>query len=179
MTNIKLISMGVDIGTIKLGNFIKNKLNDEEYETYEKELDGNLVYVSCDDFGIDHLSKFEEGYYVVEDWFCDDKKPYISISYSTYNDFRNQICNMANGVDDSDVWCNYGWYEGKPFVEMVNFTDCDGSFDYVIAEKLLKDFESFRDKAKETLGEWFFGIYQSYIEILKQCVDCKGIVRYH
>lgn len=171
--------MGVDIGTIKLGKYIKEDLNQEEYQKYEEELDGDLVEIYCEDSVMNHLTKFKKGYYEVEEWFCKDKDPYISISYSTYNDFRNQICYMANEIYDSDMWFDYEGSVDKPFAEMVCFTDCDGTFDYVVAEKLLKDFETFQEKAKKELDEWFYGLYENYMKILKNCIECKGVVRYH
>ena len=170
--------MGVDISAIKLGKYIKREMTNDEYLKLEEELDGNIVHVSCDDFSMNHLSKFNEGYYEVEDW-GDDNDPHIGIPYSSYNDFRNQVCYMANGVQDSCIWMRPNEYKGKPFVEMVNFTDCNGSFDYEIAKKLLKDFNDFYVKAKEELSDWDFSLYETYMKILQKCIDYEGIVRYY
>lgn len=69
-------------------------------------------------------------------------------SYSYYNWWRNELANFALGVDAEDVWFEPHMYRGQPFVELINFTDCDGRIGTTVAAKLAADFTSHTAKAK-------------------------------
>ena len=44
-------------------------------------------------------------------------------SYSGYNEWRAILCRMAHGVDPAELWDNPEKYKGKPFFELINFSD--------------------------------------------------------
>jgi hypothetical protein len=167
--------MGLDISAYKLGD----KRDDIVCEEYCYD---NIVYVfTLNHQPIQHLTQFEEGcYYDIEDYL---NIPDFHMSYSNYNDFRNQICKMALGVDDIEVWDNIKEYLDKPFVELINFADNEGCYDYVVAEKLLKDFINYKEKAREVFNDsdgldFYYKNYLNYIGILEEVVKNKGIVEY-
>lgn len=119
------------------------------------------------------LEKFEEGYYEAEKGlfsFC--------CSYGFFRFFRALLCNMVNKCDVEILWKNPEKYFGTPFLEMINYSDCEGDFDYVVAEKLYNDFCEYEENAKIELGD-MFSYYLDYKNVLKECVDIKGVVHYY
>lgn len=143
----------------------------------------NVKNITCENFyPFQHLTKFKQGYYI-----CDEiDSRYISIPYTTYGYFRKMLCEISIGLDIEAVWeglreCKY---VDKPFIEIIWFTDSDGCFDYVIAEKLLDDFLTFKDKAYKFFSKlpnanFYNKIYNDYIDILQKGVQEKGVVRYN
>lgn len=95
-----------------------------------------------------------------------------------YNDFRQEICKMIHGVEPEEIWDNIEKYKDSEFVEMINFADNEGSFDFVIAEKLYNEFQKYKSKAKQTLSERLFMYYVMYMNLLKSVSDCKGVIMY-
>lgn len=161
--------MGVDISALK----VKKYLGKEYTEEIEKKYEGVRRIFSMNFLPIHHLTKFEEGVYNTE--YLDS--PDFSMSYGTYNRFREQVCLMVHGVMPSAIWGNINKWVGKPFVEFINFADNEGSFDYSIAEKLYKDFSDFKEKAKLAIPDWY-NSYCAYIGILKAVADNKGVIYY-
>lgn len=161
--------MGVDISALKL----KKYLGKEYTEEIGKKYDGARIVFSMNFLPIHHLTKFEEGVYDTE--YLDS--PDFSMSYGVYNRFREQICLMTHGVMPDTIWSNINEWIGKPFIEFINFADNEGSFDYVIAEKLYKDFSDFKEKAKQVIPD-YYNDYCIYMNILKVVVDNKGIIYY-
>lgn len=161
--------MGVDISALK----VKKYLGKEYTEEIEEKYDGARYIFSMNFLPIHHLTKFEEGVYDTE--YLDS--PDFSMSYSGYNRFREQICLMVHGIMPNEIWGDINEWVGKSFVEFINFADNEGSFDYLIAEKLYKDFSDFKEKAKQAMPDWY-NSYCAYMNILKAVSDNKGVIYY-
>lgn len=161
--------MGVDISALKVKNYLGKKYTEEIEEKY----DGARYIFSMNFRPIHHLTKFEEGVYDTE--YLDS--PDFSMSYSGYNRFRELICLMVHGVRPDVIWSNINNWLEKPFVEFINFADNEGSFDYLIAEKLYKDFSDFKEKAKQYIPDWY-NSYCAYMDILKAVSENKGVIYY-
>src|SRR5262245_5942764 len=58
-------------------------------------------------------------------------------SYGAYNEWRDRLSRYA-----LDVPPKAKWDAGRPFVELINFTDCDGSIGTRVAAKLAADFHT-------------------------------------
>lgn len=161
--------MGVDISALKVKKYLGKKYTEEIEEKYD-----SARYIFSMNFRpIHHLTKFEEGVYDTEYLDCTD----FSMSYSGYNRFRELICLMVHSVRPEVIWSNINNWLEKPFVEFINFADNEGSFDYLIAEKLYKDFSDFKEKAKQDIPDWY-NSYCAYMDILKTVSDNKGVVYY-
>lgn len=157
--------MGLDV------RCVYNLTPSEDDENYD-------VYISTPKFDdVDHVTMFEFGAYK-----CESSCIFRAGAYSAYNRFRNSISTIALSVKAEEVWENPLKYKGKPFFEIINFTDCDGCFDYVIADKLLNDFTTHKDvilsKFKE-LEPRFVDTYNCFIAVLKDAVEKKGLVQYY
>lgn len=128
---------------------------------------------------VDYLSKVKDGWWICEK--VNDDSLQFSMPYSTYNNWIELIQEMAyvypfKRLDEKislrEVDAN------DDFIPLFCFSDCEGCFDYEIAEVLLKHFDKWMNTAEEYLPEWAFINYQIYREMLKQCVDCKGVIFY-
>lgn len=166
--------MGVRIQAIKLIEFICDF--DTEL-TEEQEDNGNICQIYTLDFTpIKHLTQFREGY-----WLCKRLgSAYLDMPCSTFNDFRKAVCAPIHGdweqytddVEAGRVPC------GRAFAEFLCFADNEGCFDYVVAEKLLNDFVTCKDKVYPTLDKYDRYHYLAYTRILEECVRDKGVVYY-
>lgn len=63
-------------------------------------------------------------------------------AYSTYNRFREWLCRAALGVTPREVWeaRESKKFDGRPFVELIDFSDCEGAIGPTTSAKLAKDF---------------------------------------
>ena len=78
-------------------------------------------------------------------------------SYSYYNQWRNQLAEVAGFSSAKDAW----EANGGPFWELINFSDCDGVIGPTISAKLNMDFILFRDKALK-MGDEFMQNYDDF-----------------
>ncbi|MCX4259527.1 MAG: hypothetical protein OSJ34_07400 [Muribaculaceae bacterium] len=166
--------MGVKIQAIKPAEFI---CDFETKLTEEQEDNGNICPIYTLDFmPIKHLTQFREGY-----WLCKCLgSAYLDMPCSTFNDFRRAVCAPIHGdwerytgdVEAGRVLCD------GAFAEFLWFADNEGCFDYVVAEKLLNDFVTCKDKIYPTLDKYDRYHYLVYTRILEECVRDKGVVYY-
>lgn len=92
-------------------------------------------------------------------YLCRDKFEFRAGSYAGYNNFRNELSKLAGYKDSLDIWNNK--YQG-PFVELINFSDCEGTIGFKISSKLLSDFKDFNDLAKLHPDPFFYENYRNW-----------------
>lgn len=132
-------------------------------------------YIFTYDFSpIEHLTKFDEGFYKCERI----EAPDFYMTYGTFMAFRRIICKMALGVSLEHILINAKKYINSPFIELLYFADNEGSFDYAVAEKLYKDFLSLLDEAEKCLTGTMLQMYKIYMEILRIAAENKAVVYY-
>lgn len=164
--------MGLDINVKKPIRFLGTERPDDE--------EINYVYLYTLDFApIEHLPNFKRGYWEFE--YCGAAQ--YSSPYGTFNDLRDAItlavykCKYAEFIRCLENGSRA--FEG-PFIEMLWFADNEGNFDYEIARKLLADFLEWEDKIIPTMDrDYLKECYRAYIGILRDCVECDGVVDYH
>jgi hypothetical protein len=88
-------------------------------------------------------------------------------SYSGYNLWRRLLCRFAHGVEPEEVWQNPRRYKGKLFVELIDFTDCDGRIGAKVSAKLAQDFRDHAKRAKDYAttiedGGYLWEVYQEF-----------------
>ena len=107
-------------------------------------------------------------------------------SYSGYNQFRNLLAQAFHGVDAEEIWSDENSFEGTPFYEMINFSDCDGVFGPTDSAKLYQDFEEGEDDFVDFVGEHFedddeaeifLEVYREFKEGFELAAD-EGILIY-
>jgi hypothetical protein len=83
-------------------------------------------------------------------------------SYSTYNWFRRNLSTAIFGVAPEKIWENNDAYEGRPFFELIEFSDCDGLIGPEVSKKLHEDFETHRSSMIKFCLENFIDDDHSY-----------------
>lgn len=175
--------MGVYIRTIKPTKFLlsfedeKKCIENNDYSIIDS--DNSYPLYCLEGFEpTQHLTQFDWGY-----WECEQPTDNeISVPYSTWGQFRLCLAKLVdNKLSSTDYWYNKTLVD-KPFFEIINFADNEGAFDYLICEELVKDFEEYYDKAKELYDNeenqhWWY-MYQNILNIIKDCIECKGVVYY-
>lgn len=102
-----------------------------------------------------------------------DDKCFHAGSYFGYGQWRNKLAELAGYPESEDssnqfkhsayVWEHPELLEQKsPFVELINFTDCDGIIGPKTSAKLAQDFDNYMDKASQVNDEWFFCLYKQW-----------------
>lgn len=85
--------------------------------------------------GITHRSCWETG----------RRSAHIHHSYGGYNIFREWLCKAMHGVEPQVIWSDPEAWWDKPFVPLINFSDCEGLIGPVTAYRLAQDFTQQRD----------------------------------
>lgn len=157
--------MGLDITAFK--NAVQVPNEDE---------DGRSVYPA--DKTLDRLDGMPRGSYKGE-----DEIGFRAGSYSGYNNWRTSLCRAALGVNPDVVWSNATEWQGKPFFELINFSDCEGAIGPVTSKKLAQDFTAEREKVKAGLNgmpdaDWFWSRYDLWEKAFTLASE-SGFVIFH
>jgi hypothetical protein len=92
-----------------------------------------------------HLVGTEPGRYVYTS--ASLRHEFYGGSYPCYNAWREAFSRFALGVESGIVWKNPEQFAGRPFVELINFTNCDGRIGAWLAAKLAHDFRRQKPRA--------------------------------
>jgi hypothetical protein len=167
--------MGLDIHAASHLRYVGPIPGEEERERLYEELeaqgkDPHEVYFFLyqnDTAHMSRLSGMKQGLYEYTEQ--SERHHFRAGSYSGYNWWRQQLCQFAHGVEPQEVWQHPRRYRGKPFVELIDFTDCDGRIGTKVAAKLAGDFRDHRKPAADfatTLGEgnYWFEVYEEFAQ---------------
>jgi hypothetical protein len=135
-------------------------------EKSTSEVDAVIVLTENDEFGT--RTDFESGPY--GETSKTEQLDFSAGSYGTYNWFRNQLSIAIYGHPAAKIWENIESYEGKPFIEIINFTDCDGVIGTEVSEKLYNDFVNNRPELLKYCLNTFkedVSIYSSFEYVIK------------
>ena len=141
--------MGLDIYAYHGLNFISKEIPDEE-------IPKGQIYIWINERIPNHAERawdLRKGIYS----YSGARFTFRAGSYSGYNDWRGLLANMI-GKTDVDIWTNP---VPGPFMELINFSDCDGAIGPAVSRKLYKDFrDHYQDaKALKDDGGWFLQQY--------------------
>ena len=72
-------------------------------------------------------------------------------SYSGYSSFRSWLCQFAMHHSPEPIWSEetYSPKDSRPFYQLINFSDCEGTIGATACAKLAKDFEEYLPRAIE------------------------------
>lgn len=108
--------------------------------------------------------------------------------YSTYNRWREELAKLAGypsaplerwgRTEQSHAAAVWDDPKPGPFVELINFSDCEGCIGPTACAKLAKDFADFQAKADEHTDEIFRKGYASWRKGFELAAD-GGCVRFH
>lgn len=98
-------------------------------------------------------------------------------SYSGYNRWREWLAELAGHGSPQNVWNNP---KPGPFVELINFSDCEGTIGPVVSAKLAKDFAEWDDRAKaaDKADGYDYGKYREWRKAFEMAAD-GGAVTFH
>jgi hypothetical protein len=173
--------MGLDISAYS--NLVKT----EEYR------DNSDVFLYKNDFVFEQSKGIEPGYYKVEGK-CHSFK---AGSYFGYNQWRKLLSEMI-GYNVKEIWdMSYALVRDEkishvlnetpeilkiPFIQLINFSDCEGYIGPVVSNKLYQDFKSNRVKAvnfsKFKKSSRFIELYDDFMEGFRIASD-GGAVCFH
>jgi len=129
------------------------------------------------------LGSLQDGHcYVIEG----DTFGFRAGSYSGYGAFRTALCRTALGVEPEEVWEDPESFSDKPFVELINFSDCEGTMGPEVCAELRDDFiaerENVRDKLEELdphpEGGWYTKKYDDWQQAFELAAE-TGFVSFH
>jgi hypothetical protein len=167
--------MGLDVHAASHLRYLGPMPSYEERDRLEQELDRqkkNLsdvyFFLSPNDAGHKaRLGGMKPGLYEYTE--RSEQHGFRAGSYSGYNWWREQLSRFALNVAPEEVWHNPRRYRGKPFVELINFTDCDGRIGTKVAAKLAKDFRDHAGRTAEFAAqfgaeerEYWLEVYQEF-----------------
>jgi hypothetical protein len=147
--------MGLDIHAASHLRYIGPIPSYEERDRLEEEAARqdkclNEVYFLMDPNDADweeHLAGMKSGLYAYT--AATEQHEFRAGPYSDYNLWREHLSRLALGVEPSVVWDNPEQFAGRPFVELINFTDCDGRIGTRVAAKLAADFQTHAAEAED------------------------------
>ena len=93
--------------------------------------------------------------------------------YSFYNRFRETIARCMHGVEPVEIWDSVEDYKDKSFIELIDFSHCDGRLGGEVCEKLYEDFAESRSKFKEYIDtqgwdeekiEDYLSVYEDFMK---------------
>jgi len=105
-------------------------------------------------------------------------------SYSGYNRWRRNLSVRMLGAEPEAVWGNPERFRGQPFVELINFSDCEGTIGPVVSKKLAADFQCNAGKAREVFDPadadsvWWVQHYEDWL-IAFTLASRGGFVCFH
>ena len=121
-----------------------------------------------------------------------DSHHFSAGGYGSYNAWREELAKLAGypAVEFESVegyvpsrkmlhaasaW--RGLCEGRPFVELVNFSDCEGVIGSELSAKLAKDFADFDERAKAAGNDAFYDRYREWYKAFAMASD-NGAVKF-
>jgi hypothetical protein len=99
-------------------------------------------------------------------------------SYSGYSEWRDHLARLAGAPSANAVFTDPAKYATLPFIELINFSDCEGEIGATVARKLAADFALFDNKARTTGHSWFYPLYQHWHRAFTAAAD-DGVVSFH
>lgn len=132
--------MGLDICVYSNLNFVAT---DEEFAGKEDEAyDKGYIHLYLNESSPDRSDGLKPGWYEVRERSC-----FRAGSYSGYNNWRDLLAFCMHKKHAEEIWANPD--NSKPFVPLINFSDCEGFIGPETSKVLHRDFETHRKKAEK------------------------------
>lgn len=98
-------------------------------------------------------------------------------SYGGYNGWRAELARLAGYSAD---FHGTGWDvpESGPFVELVNFSDCEGVLGPIVCAKLARDFAEWQERADQWGDAYWRQKYAEWRKAIEMAAD-GGAVSFH
>ena len=120
----------------------------------------------------DHADGLTEGCYE-----HDSEYSFRAGSYSGYSAWRDTLAGLV-GLSSPRNWNNSTVGTGKPFAELLYFSDCDGIIGPKTSAKLAADFAQYEAHARSVLDEYEMSKYREWMTAFFRAAD-GGVVCFH
>jgi hypothetical protein len=133
--------------------------------------EGWEVICDCDDLlyiyshNIEEFPEAAEGLQAQGLYLYEDTESGRISSYSGYGMWRDTLSRAILGVPAEEVWDDPDAFAGKPFVELINFSDCDGKIGTRVCTKLYETFMKYDPRIDIMDEDWFVDIYETFIMV--------------
>lgn len=100
------------------------------------------------------------------------------VVHGSYGAWRHELAQIAGFQSAHDLWTDVDL--NAPFVELINFSDCEGSLGAAVCAKLAKDFEQFKEQATPKWADnpWSHEVYGNFHKAFKQAGERNGLVQF-
>lgn len=163
--------MGLDITAYKKVTFVRAKTEDEEGD----DVDG-LTFLYRNDEAPDRSDGLADGYYEIGEG-AGESIGFRAGSYSGYNHWRKWLAARFVG-EPRDIWDHPEKYAGKPFLELINFSDCEGMIGPATSAKLAADFAANEETAFAGADQWDVDLYRKWRAAFELAAH-GGVVVFH
>ncbi len=163
--------MGLDITAYKTVTFVRERTEAEEGDDVE----GLRFLYPNPDF-VAHADGLAEGFYRTSDG-DGETLDFRAGSYSGYSQWRAMLAARLVG-ERHDIWNNPERYAHKPFVALINFSDCEGMIGPATSALLAADFAANEAKAVEGAETWFADLYRKWRAAFELAAH-GGVVVFH
>ena len=157
--------------------------NDDAYNKYP-----NVIQISTkNDLVFNQSDGLEDGCYY--QYSNSDYKAFRAGSYSGYGKWREQL-SEAIGIKIEDLWLSISRdtklndvldtksFDEIPFVELLYFSDCEGTIGPIVSKKLYNDFISNRDRVEKYVSSSVPGrpiFYKDWMSLYDDFTDAFRI----
>jgi hypothetical protein len=161
--------MGLDISAYQNLEFVKGRdsATDDDWDNYIS------IYVNPDFPG--RAGSLHSGFYNGQ---C--VHSFRAGSYGGYNVWRERLSRLVLDVLPNAIWTNFKAFAGKPFVELIHFSDCEGAIGPGVSAKLAGDFAAWEGEARDAWGEDSYD-FQKYMDWQRafDLASLGGAVEFH
>lgn len=165
--------MGLDISVYQNLEFVKSResATDEDWDNF-------ISIYAHPDFP-DRAGSLRSGFYNGD---CVHR--FRAGSYGGYNHWRERLSYLALDASPAEVWRDNDSYRDRPFFELIEFSDCEGTIGPEVSAKLAGDFAAWEGEARAAWGdgEGFDGYdFLKYMEWQKafDLAALDGAVEFH
>ena len=182
--------MGLDITAFSDLEKVDPEMYDYDYE------EGYDVYskrgVPCDPVVWIRKNEYkpERCEYPDGPYFYEEVTRFYAGGYTSYGNWRDLLAKLTGSYEPVEMsdhpYAEGAWLAGEgPFLELIDFSDCEGMLGTEVCQKLLKDFlqhecnvEAFCAEMEDDKAEWFSGKYQEWKNALQLAAQ-DGCILFH
>ena len=158
--------MGLDITAGKNAKFVRAYQNDDLSLGYHH------VYATKD--FPDQADGLQEGWYSVE-----DEHSFRAGSYGGYNQWREELSCRFLDASPELVWSDPVRFQDKPFFELINFSDAEGTIGPRTSAKLYEDFKAhIPSESDDPSDNYFLNKYKQWMRAFELAAQ-NGFVKFH
>jgi hypothetical protein len=99
-------------------------------------------------------------------------------SYSGYNEWRDNLSLLVHQVPAREIWKNIDKYKNLDFVELINFSDCQGELNHETCTKLYRDFTKWMPKIEHLADADFIRLFKHWHDGFCQATFNAGKVEF-